>query len=182
MSAKRKGVFIYDGQKGRRAWTIPEQSGWYGGVEGGGVTREENGLVSLHAASTAWAHFFDRRIKTNSASAVECTSTNLFLLQIGNTYTASDRHPASSPPATLSPHRPPPLPPTSPISGLQVLQHHSGQVPRGVFPLCGVIVPQSQDLQVTQVTAGAQDVGQHAAPAQRLEESTHTPQHSSTVM
>ena len=33
-------------------------------------------------------------------------------------------------------------------------------------------MPQSQDLQVTQVTVGAQDVGQHAARAQSLRTTT----------
>ena len=36
-SAEGRGYLIVsDGQKGGRAWTIPEHSGWYGGVGGGG--------------------------------------------------------------------------------------------------------------------------------------------------
>ena len=35
MSAEWEGVFVCDGQKGaRRAWKIPEQSGWCGGAGG----------------------------------------------------------------------------------------------------------------------------------------------------
>ena len=37
-SAKREGVIVCDGQKVGRAWTIPEQNGWYsGGKKEGGV-------------------------------------------------------------------------------------------------------------------------------------------------
>ena len=53
-TTEREGVFVCEGQKGGRAWKIPEQSGWYGG---GGrsacvITREDSGLVSLQAASS----------------------------------------------------------------------------------------------------------------------------------
>ena len=40
-SAKREGVFICDGRKGGRTWTVPEQSeGVYGGGRGGGGGKE----------------------------------------------------------------------------------------------------------------------------------------------
>ena len=31
----RGHLIVNDGQKGRRVWKIPEQSGWYGGAGGG---------------------------------------------------------------------------------------------------------------------------------------------------
>ena len=43
-------MIVNDGQKGRRVWKIPEQSGWYGGGGARGsarvITREDNGPVS----------------------------------------------------------------------------------------------------------------------------------------
>ena len=49
----RGHLIVNDGQKGRRVWKIPEQSGWYGGGGARGsarvITREDNGLVSLQA-------------------------------------------------------------------------------------------------------------------------------------
>ena len=52
---------VNDGQKGGRAWTVPEQSGWCDGGGGGRekgrsacvITREDKGLVSLQAADVA---------------------------------------------------------------------------------------------------------------------------------
>ena len=53
---------LSDGQKGGRAWTIPEWMVWWGNGGGGGgggggrsarvITREDNGLVSLQTVSS----------------------------------------------------------------------------------------------------------------------------------
>ena len=56
-SAEGRGCLIVSGgQKGGKVWTIPEQRRWYGGGGGGRsahvITREDNRLVSLQAASS----------------------------------------------------------------------------------------------------------------------------------